>query len=242
VGLICDIDETATGKTVGYNEYGDFIIGDNEKANLAIPALNQQEGTVVSIDKKVLNTNVALDFDGYCLNDLANKILPNVSEYTISYTPQLPASKGFLDIEFDDMQNGYDKYGKDLRGYMLKLTQQNIEDIDPDEIEEIDTFNGVVIYRCEPLHQFNKNTAKSLLLQTNNSLRGSANFALSAKIKDNDKIKIIYEGQELVKKFKMDRTIKGTIALCPTFDDEFANNAISSKYRFKQVKIIKVEE
>ena len=39
-----------------------------------VPALNQQEGTFTSIDLKVVNTNAAITFDGYCLNDLANEI------------------------------------------------------------------------------------------------------------------------------------------------------------------------
>jgi len=242
VSLICTLDEVVGSKVVGYNELGNFTISDNGSGDLQVPALNQQEGTFVSVDKKVINTNVALGFDGYCLNDILNEFLEYTKEYTIDYTSQLPINKGFKDISFDNLGNGYDKYGKDLRGYSL-ASNDNLEVnlIELDEISDINTYNGTVIYRCEPLHHFNKNTAKSLQLQSNNGLRGSSSFATAAKIKNGDIINIIYGGKTMMKKFKLDSTIKGTIALYPTYDDGLTDDKVPSGYRFKQVKIEKVE-
>ena len=240
VSLICDIDSEAGSKVVGYNEFGDFIISDDGKGDLNIPALNQQEGTFTTIDKRVVNTNVALGFDGYCLNDIANEILDQKVQNTIDYTKQLPVEKGFKQIDFDQLLNGYNKYGDDQRGYTLDLINSETK-IELDEIEDINTYNGTVIYRCEPLHQFNPNTAKSLLLQTNTSVRGSLSFATAAKIKDGDTIDITFNGQTTRKKFKHDATIKGTIALYPTFDDGINDNLIPKGYRFKQVQIKKVD-
>ncbi len=243
VSLICDLDETITSglKVVGYNEVGDFIISDNGTGDFQIPALNQQEGTFVSIDKKVVNTNVALPFDGYCLNDLVNQFLAKEVKNTIEYSSQLPVSKGFKSIEFDELKNGYDRYGKDLRGYPLDETILDNVELNLNEVSTINTYNGTVVYRCEPLHQFNKNTGISLKLQTNISLRGSAAFATAAKIKDGDTVNIIYGNQTIQKTFKIDTTIKGTSALYPTFNDGISDDLISSGYRFKQVQIQKVD-
>jgi NADH-quinone oxidoreductase subunit G len=238
--LICDLDSNINGKTIGYNELGDFVISNNGSGDLQIPALNQQEGTFVDLSKKVINTNVALNFDGYCLNDLVNDFLEYKVKYTIDYTSSLPLDKGFKAIEFCELENGYNKYGEDLRGYYLESSKIEPKDLILEEVEDINTYNGTVVYRCEPLHHFNKNTAKSLLLQSNNSLKGSAGFAIAAKIKDGDTVNITYNGSTTTKKFKIDNTIKGTIALYPTYDDGLNNDLIPVGYRFKQVKILKV--
>jgi NADH-quinone oxidoreductase subunit G len=244
VSLICDLDDEVGSKVIGYNENGDFILADNGEGDFQVPALNQQEGTFVNIDKKVVNTNVALEFDGYCLNDIANQILDLKEDmkYTVRYTSKLPQNKGFKSVCFDSFGNGMDKHGNDLRGYSLENQDCEIKDVVLDEIASINTYNGTVVYRCEPLHQFNHNTSKSLLLQTNRSLRGSAAFATAAKIKDGDDVIISFGGENIAKKFKIDTAIKGTIALVPTFDDDIASdNTLSSNYRFKQVQIERCE-
>ena len=240
VSLICDLDNEAGSNVVGYNADGDFIISESGSGDLQVPALNQQEGTFTSIDKRVLNTNVALEFDGYCLNDIVNQFLEIKVDNTIDYTAILPVDKGFKTINFDDLDNGYDKYGNDLRGYHLESKNVDVK-ISLDEVSDINTYNGTVVYRCEPLHQFNTNTAKSLLLQTNKSVRGSLSFATAAKIKEGDTIDITYGGSTTRKTFKIDPTIKGTIALYPTFDDGINSDSIPEGYRFKQVQIKKVE-
>ncbi len=243
VSLICELDDEVGSKVVGYNEKGDFIISSSGVGDIEVPALNQQEGTFVSLDKKVVNTNVALPFDGYCLNDIANGILENKVALTIEYTKQLPQNKGFLSVEFDSLKNGFDKYGKDQRGYPLAC--EKIEMIKSstklEQISSIDSFNGTIIYRCEPLHQFNKNTGRSLLLQTTKELRGSSAFATAAKIKDKDEVTISYNNQITKKVFKIDKNIKGTVALYPTFDNDFHDDLIEQGYRFKKVEIQKVE-
>ena len=244
VSLICDLDANidAGVKTVGYNENADYVISSNGDGDFQVPALNQQEGTFVDLNKKVVNTNVALSFDGYCLNDIANGLLKDNKVNSIDYTSQLPAKSGFKNICFDELNNGYNKYGEDLRGYYLVNSKCDEEECILEEISDINTYNGTVIYRCEPLHQFNKSTAKSLQLQSNDSLRGSASFATAAKIKDGDTVNIVYNNSITTKKFKIDTTIKGTIALYPTYSSGLSSDLIPSGYRFKQVQIQKVEE
>ena len=48
-------------------------------------------------------------------------------------------------------------------------------------------------------------------------------------------------GSSIERVFKIDKTIKGTIALYPTFDNGLSADLVSLGYRFKQVKIEKVE-
>ncbi|MBL6970469.1 MAG: (2Fe-2S)-binding protein [Campylobacterales bacterium] len=240
VNLICDLDEQYDGKTVGYNEAADFIMSNDGNGDLDMPALNQQEGTFVSVDKQLINSNVALGFDGYCLNDIANAVLNENNEYTINYTSKLPVDAGFNKKVFDDLDNGFTNHGIDKRGYFLE--NQNVAlDNTVDEIEEIKAYNGTVIYRCEPLHQFNKSTARSPWLKADTHLRGSASFAQAAKIQAGDLVNITCDGNTTTRMFKIDTTIKGTIALYPTFDNGLSADSISLKYRFKQVKIEKVD-
>jgi len=172
VSLICDLDKDRGEKVVGYNCAGDFVISSEAKGDIQVPALNQQEGTFVNIDKRVVNTNVTLAFDGYCLNDIANELLGLSIENTTNYTKVLPNEKGFKDIKFDELGNGYD------------LEEKTIEyqNVTIDEVSEIGTYNGTVVYRCTPLSQFNTN-ARS---KNTKELIGSAEFAKAAKIQTID--------------------------------------------------------
>ncbi|MCK5295132.1 MAG: 4Fe-4S dicluster domain-containing protein, partial [Arcobacteraceae bacterium] len=241
VSLLCDLDGDVKGNIVGYNELGNFTISNSGDGDFNVPALNQQEGTFTSLDMKVVNTNSALNFDGFCLNDLANEILDQKRKYTIDYTPLLDNENEYKSIEFDILGNGYDKYGTDLRGYSLTSKNIQILPIDIEEVDDLKSYNGSVVYRCEPLHQFNTATAKSLLLQSDSHLRGSSSFAMAAKINDGDMVEIIYKENITTKMFKIDTTIKGTIALYPTFDNGLSSDSIPLSYRYKQVKIKKVD-
>jgi len=241
VSLICDLDEEETGNTVGYNVDGDYTISSCGKGDFNTPSLNQQEGSFTSIDLKLLNTNVALAFDGYCLNDLANEILDHKKQYTIDYTNELKAINEYNDVQFDNLDNGYDKYGNDIRGYALNNCDIDKEELKLDEISDLKSYNGTVIYRCEPMNEFNNATKKSLTIKTDSHLRGSKSFATAAKIKNGDKVEIHFEGQVTIKTFKSDKTIKGTIAIYPTFNNGLTKDKIQNNYRYKQVKIQKVE-
>jgi NADH-quinone oxidoreductase subunit G len=244
VSLICDLDAEAEGKVVGYNVKGDFTISNDGKGDFNVPALNQQEGTFTGVDLKVLNTNVAVAFKGFCLNDLANKILDQKQAYTINYTPLLANNDEFKPVEFDSLGNGYDKYGTDRRGYEL-----NSVDVEAngqlEEVGAIKSYNGVVVYECQPRYQFNGATGMSLTSsmspKTDTLVKGSATFAAAAKIKNGD-IKVTIDGQTYKKKFKLDKGMTGTVGLFPTYDSGLAGNPLSSGYRYKQVQIEQVEK
>ncbi len=237
VSLTCklDIDENVSN-VVAYNAEGDFIMSSLEDADLAMPAFNQIEGTVVNVDNQVLPLNVALAFDGYNLNDVANA-LGLSKENTIDYTKELDTSKGFKAIGFDDLENFFTLHGEDKRGYILdEVLCEMDEKIEP--IEDLPEFNGTVIYNCNPVLQFNKFTNKAHQLEKDTSLRGSAQFAAAARIADGDMIEISFASKTIQRVFKLDNELKGTVALNPTFDlgQDF------SRYRFEKSKIVRVVE
>ncbi len=119
VSLTCklDADEDIDG-VVGYNAVGNFVISSLPSADLAVPSLNQQEGTFVTIDNRVVPTNAALAFDGYELNDIAKEF--GVGKLnTINFTQELPLDSGFKAIEFDMLENFLSPLGDDVRGYLL---------------------------------------------------------------------------------------------------------------------------
>lgn len=219
---------------VGYNEKGNFVISSLEFANLTIPSLNQQEGTFVSIDNKVLPTNVALAFDGYTLNDLANE-LGIENKNTVDCTQKLSTESGFRNIEFDSLENFLTPYGEDNRGYLLDEVVCKI-DGELEEIDDLPEFNGTVIYNSNPVLQFNAYTANTKQLEKDTTLRGSAQFAAAAKISDGDRVEITFGSKTVLRDFKLDSELKGTVALNPTFDI----GVDASRYRFEKSKIVRV--
>ncbi len=233
--LICELDVESDGNIVGYNAEGNYVIASCGNRDLSVPAFNQQEGTIVSIDKKVLPTNVAIGFEGYTLNDIASA-LGVAAEHTIDYTCKLPESKGFEAIAFDTLENFYAPLGDDTRGYTLKSVSVNRENKIQD-IEELPEFNGTVVYHCEPVLQFNSYTSNRAS-EEDGALVGSPQFATAAKISDGDLLTVDLENQIIERRFRVDETLKGTVALNPTFD--LPLGIFDGQYRFEKVKIMKV--
>jgi NADH-quinone oxidoreductase subunit F len=106
----------------------------------------------------------------------------------------------------------------------FETSMRDINDVIED-IAEIGTFNGTVIY------QIDSNVE---------DLMGSQTFAGAAKIKNEDKVKINYGEVSVTKTFKIDDKLKGTVALYPSNNGESAD-LLPLGYRYKQVKIEKVE-
>ncbi len=237
VSMICDLDiDNGGGKVVGYNATGEYTMGSMGSVNLPLAPLNAQEGTFVSLNKQVLPTNVAVAFGGYTLNDLANA-LGLSAQYTVDYTAKLPMEKGFNGAHFDELGNFYTALGEDKRGYTIENI--DVEVVGTFEaIEDLPEFNGTVVYRCNPINQFNGYTAQTEQLEKDATLRGSAQFAAAAKIADGDKIRVEFPQSTQERIFKLDSELKGTIALIPSYDVGFGT--LSEQYRFEKVKIMRV--
>ncbi len=234
VSLICDLDIDDDSDAVGYQDNGTFLISSLPNADLVVPSLNQQEGTFVSVDKQVVPTNAAVGFDGYELLNIAKEF--GISkEHTIDFTSELPSKEGFKNIEFDKLFNFLSPLGEDIRGYNLDLVDTEIS-YKIEDIDDLPEFNGTVIYHVNPVLQFNNYTNLTKQLPKDTTLRGSAQFAAAARINDNDKIKIKTHGLTLIRIFKQDETLKGTIALNPIFDLVESPKG----YRFQKSKITRV--
>ena len=237
VSLICDLDEDSSSiYSVGYNTKGDFVLSSYGEGDLDMPSLNQQEGTFTNIDKRVVPTNVALPYNGYVLNDLANALGIN-AQYTIDYTSQLPVSAGFYGSTFDALNPRYANEVKDTRGYELR--NQNIKaDGKLSSVDELPEFNGTVLYACDPVLQFTPNTQKAHQLDEEACLVGSEQFAIAAKLSDGDKVEFSFGKAKQSRTFKIDTELKGTVALNPEYDLGLA--AMPGSYRYQTVKISKV--
>jgi NADH-quinone oxidoreductase subunit G len=237
VSLICDLDDEAEGKTVGYNVAADFTLSALGEGDLDMPALNQQEGTLTTNDKRVVPMNVALPYGGYVLNDIANALGLH-AEYTIDYTKDLPAEKGFEAQAFDSLPDYFDTVGTEHRGYLLGNLETAVNET-LDEIAELDGFDGAIVYQCNPKEQFSAFTAICEPLAEEAFLIGSQQFATATKLSDGESISFTVDGVTFKRVFKIDTSMKGTIALNPTFDMGLSAPLVSS-YRFSRVEIQKV--
>jgi len=237
VSLICDLDDEATGKTVGYNVAADFTLSALGDGDIDMPALNQQEGTLTTNDKRVVPMNVALPYGGYVLNDIANALGLN-AEYTIEYTKALPADKGFEAQEFDSLPDYFDTVGTEHRGYLLSEQETALNET-LEEIAELDGFDGAIVYQCNPKEQFSAFTALCEPITEEAFLLGSKQFATATKLSDGESISFVIDGVTFKRVFKIDTSMKGTIALNPTYDMGLSAPLVSS-YRFSRLEIQKV--
>jgi NADH-quinone oxidoreductase subunit G len=220
---------------------GDFVLSSlQDVGDVNMPAINQQEGTFTTLNKKVVPTNVALSFDGFCLNDIANELGLN-TRYTIDYTEVLPSESGYKPHNFDSLDNHFDEVGNEVRGYALEVSTVERSDA-LDALAELESFDGVVVYSCNPNSQKNVFTNICKYLKTDAVLAGSAQFAVAAKAKDGDRVSIMIDGQSVEREFRVSDELKGTIALMPIFDLGFEGQALLSKYRFNKVKLTQVSK
>lgn len=244
VSLICDLDEEEDGFTFSYNVKGDFEISALGDANLDMPALNQQEGTFVSIDKKLVPTNAALPYKGYTLNDLANKILDKEFEHTILYTSLLPNDKGFKNIDFDDLNNTYGNDQKNNRGYDIKsydcesedsFTKYKKEEIKIEESE-------ILIYKANPINQFNEFTAISheFAKDLESGIFFSASLLEKLEINEKDIVSVVTNNIALELTVYLDKQIEGEIAYVSTFEKDLKTKELFDTYRYTQAVVKKV--
>lgn len=95
---------------------------------------------------------------------------------------------------------------------------------DLEEIEELKSFNGTVVY-------------KLIEDDKTDELTASKTFANIAKVANNDEVYINFKDEKVKKTLKVDDTLNGTIAILRVKNSDDIFNG----YRYKQVKIEKVE-
>ncbi len=239
VSLICELDDEVGSSVVGYNTKGDFTLSALGDGDLDMPAINQQEGTLTSINKRVNPTNAALSYNGYTLNDIANALGLDSSQ-TIDYTASLPIANGFKAVDFDCLPNHYDNDGVEHRGYLLEnVTTKTSADESVDQINE-DKLEGSLIYLANPVRQFNDFTNKTTNLDEVSGVYMSADYLNSSDFNEGDTVKVKTNNGELVANVVSDNKISGDIVILPTFDTNLNSEALFSGYRFNIASIEKV--
>ena len=243
VSLICDLDEEQSGYTVGYNVKADFQLSALGDGELDIPALNQQEGTFTNIDKRVVPTNAALPFKGYTLNEIANVILEDEIENTIEYTQTLPTSKGYQEVEFDNLTNYFSNDWKEHRGYVLD--NQEVET--STEVEESSSARlqtaeeEIVIYRANPMNQFNEFTA--IAHEFSNKLQSgifvSPALLEKLEVQCGDMVTVLANDASIEMAIYVDDQIAGEIAYVSTFEKNLNTKALFNTYRYNSAIVKK---
>ena len=118
----------------------------------------------------------------------------------------------------------------DLNIISLDLEYQNmideIKDENIDDVEDLASYNGTILYRT-----YGEEKTDILV--------GSESFARIAKVSNQDDVFINCGGEKFQRKFMVDKNLYGTIALCAMNSDD--SSSLSQGYRYKQVKIEKVD-
>lgn len=240
VAMVCDLDAKGGSYCVGYNTAGDFTLSALGNGDLDMPALNQQEGTLTSIDKRVNPTNAALSYGGYVLNDIANALGLD-AKLTIDYTSQLPVDRGFKATCFDALPNHYTNAGEEVRGYRLDV--QNIAVTGDESMKAFDAnaaINEKVVYLANPVLQFSPFTARTHQLKAEGGLYVSASAIEANGWNEGDRVSVKTARGELNVSIIKDGKIEGDIAYLPTFDTAINSEALFDGYRFTCVSIQKV--
>ena len=94
---------------------------------------------------------------------------------------------------------------------------------DLEEIEELKSFNGTLVYK--------------LVDENNNELVVSQTFANIAKVSNDNEVYVIAKNEKIKRVLKIDKNLNGTIGILKTK----INEDIFNGYKYKQVKIEKVE-
>jgi NADH-quinone oxidoreductase subunit G len=235
VALICDLDDEATGFTVGYNENGDFKLSALGSGDLDMPAFNQQEGTVTTLSKRVVPTNVAIEYNGYVLNDLM-KELTGAPELTIDWTNYLPEEKGYKSVNFDDLQNSFDNAGNDNRGYLLEVTKKEVELPTVEKFDESAALEGDIVYRCNPPRQFSDFSDKAHQIFEAFGLYASPERAEAL----GSKVEVVFENGSIEVDVIVDAKMEGDIVALSDFKSAQNVYELFGESRYKTVTIREV--
>ena len=239
VALICDLDAEAGDYSIGYNTKGDFTLSALGDGDLDMPAMNQQEGTLTSIEKRVNPTNAALPYGGYELNDIANA-LGLSARYTIDYTSQLPVEAGFKAAAFDSLPNRFENDGTEVRGYVLENVSVKPGDEKVEPIDEALVLDGDnILYAANPIRQFTGFTMKAHQLTEQSGLYLSPAQLEATGFAGGDTVRVKTAGGEASLHVVEDNKIDGGVMCVTTFDPHINTAELFGAYRFTTASIHK---
>ncbi len=235
VALICDLDEEAEGYTVGYNQPGDFRLSALGDGDLDMPAMNQQEGTMTTMNKRVVPTNAALEYGGYTLNDLMNA-LGLGKRLTVDWTMELPVDRGFQAEAFDDLKDGFLNDGTEIRGYALTPIRGRASTAKAKPASDEAVLEGTIAYRCNPQRQFNDFTDKAHQI-----FEAFALYASPEKAEElGEKVEVIFEEGSLTLDVVADERMNGEIVAVPDFKASADVYRLFGESRYANVTLKKV--
>ncbi|WP_103640939.1 NADH-quinone oxidoreductase subunit G [Campylobacter concisus] len=245
VAKICTLaSEKKPGKTLGYNENGNYKFSIFE-GDIDASALNQQEGTFTSINNALVPTNVAIPHKGYFLNDIANA-LGLMAKNTIDYTPLLPKEKGYRGIKFDDLENFYTNDGTSHRGYKLEISNFTPnDDIEP-LLKDSKSINlkddEALINLANPINlpSFFANYATQTAKRA--KLYASSEFMAKFEISQNEAIILEKDRHKLAICVELDSELGGVTAYLGDYDDKLDVGVIFNGKSYAAVKIIKAKD
>ena len=165
-------------------------------------------------------------------------------EHTIEYTSMLPSKSGFKNIDFDDLPNYYSNDQKEHRGYLLDSfeVQSNMEIETPSQ-EKFDlNENEIVIYKANPMNQFNEFTAIAHEFKDSSKtgLYTNTTFLKSLDVKEGDKVLVEANGTSCELEVLIDNQISGEIVYIPSFDKTINTKDLFDGYRYNNAIIKKV--
>ena len=239
VALINELDDERGEFTIGYNVDADFTLSALGDGDLDMPAINQQEGTLTSVNKRVNPTNQAVPYRGYELNDIANA-LGVEAELTVDYTKELPVEKGFKAEEFDNLPNHWENDGTEVRGYELEnvaVASSSDESVEPFMDAALE---GQLIYLANPTRQFTPFTHKTTNLDEKSGLYMSEEYLQNSDFSEGESVKVKTDKGELITQIVCDNKIAGDIFVLPTFDKNLNSEALFGDYRFSVASVEKV--
>ncbi|MFA6196013.1 MAG: NADH-quinone oxidoreductase subunit G [Sulfurimonas sp.] len=240
VALINELSNDEGKFSIGYNTKGDFTLCALGDGDFHMPAMNQQEGTLTSINKRVNPTNAALSYGGYELNDIASA-LGIVAKNTIDYTRELPTAKGFKAEKFDALPNHYTNSGEEVRGYVLEnVAVPHAEDESVEKIDASLSLGESLIYLVNPVRQFSAFTNKATNLDEVSGVYMSEEYLGKSEFKEGESVRIKSDKGELIAQIVSDNKIAGDIICLPTFDSKLNSEALFSGYRFNSASIERV--
>ncbi|MCK5854658.1 MAG: ferredoxin, partial [Sulfurovaceae bacterium] len=207
-------------------------LGDGD---LDIPAMNQQEGTLTNMHKRVTPTNAALEFNGYELNDIMREVA-SAPKHTIDWTVHLPVDKGFKAVEFDSLPNGYTNDGTENRGYTLTTTTKEVDEVSVEKFDDANILEGDIAYRCNPQRQFNDFSDKA-----HEIFEAFALYASPARAEAlGKKVEVEFENGSLTLDVVVDDRMEGDIVAIPDFKSAKNVYELFGESRYQTVTIKEV--
>lgn len=240
VSQICELDDQEGAYSIGYNTEADFVLSALGGGDLDMPAINQQEGTLTSINKRVNPTNVAVGYGGYELNDLANALGLN-AELTVAYTKQLPLAKGFKAEAFDSLPNHYENDGTEKRGYLLDTVMVTVSG--DERVAAFDESAGITdsaLYLANPVRQFSDFTAKAHQSKEKAGFYAGKRYLEAKGLSEGDKVKVTTAKGSLETEVVHDHFIDAEMGYLTTFDSNLKSEALFDGYRFTTASIERV--